>query len=905
MKSLINKISLFLFALLLVSCQDETGLTQSGRYGFAQFKMLKESSIASRDIVTDDELDRMFDAKKIQLTMSIDGKAITQSLELHAFDEETAEFGLRSEKIELLEGEYTISSFRLFDANDVSIYTSSVTGDDSEFIVKPLILNEKVLPVIAKERGHIKFLFTKEEEELSRATGLEENIDFAQVKYASVELVNPRNFTEKIVLDSVDLKTQMAPDEAQILRLSLISTGTHMMPAGQWKVNSVTFRDRYGKAITSSSYKPAEEIYEVKDNQTQEIHVKVGINMEAAYIKDYQALKAIWEALDGKNWSYAGQIYPRGVNWNFNREIDLWGNQPGVKLHPNGRVSSINISEFGFRGAMPEELGDLTELLELYLGTHNDINGYAFNPDPAVVRIEGSAVNGNWEQQRQLVTKYDVEQRLKAITASAISPYMRAAYWHAGKEIPGGLIHNEKEFESLLKSGADIYKGYASDAPQARRNQTRADVSNGTICNGLTSLPASIGNLKSLQLLYIANGLLETLPQELANCEELVDLEVYNCTRMTSVPRVITDLPNLVSLNLSENKQIPSADMVAFYRELGLAEKARIDAALASGQTAEQGARIQLLYNVNNSMEELPAEIGHMYKIGLMMFSNNKISKIHAMPDIAPVQLFLDNNQITEVPDNFVDTRDMESIVFNNNQITKLPNLFSKDHVAPISSVSFAYNKIDGLSVSDEEFGGVYTKVLDLSNNNFTTFPTALYKAGSLIETLNLAVNRLTEIPEGALSHKSAAQTVTIDLHTNRLSKLPNDFNAENLPFVFGVDLSFNRFSEVPVGPMNSASLTVYVLRGQRDEQGNRCLKTWLNNIATHKGLRGYFIGSNDIRQVKDELSYLIYNLDISDNPNIQIDMSDVCPYIQAGMYNLYYDRTQDIRNCPILGIEN
>ncbi len=904
MKSLINKISLFLIAILLVGCQDETGLTQSGNYGFAQFKLLKESSLASRDIATDDELERMFDAKKIQITMSIDGKAITQSLELNAFDEETAEFGLRSEKVELLAGEYSVSSFRLFDANDLLIYTSSVSGDDSEFLVKPLILNEKTLPVIAKERGHIKFLFTKETEELSRAADLEENIDFIKVSYAAVELENPKNFTEKIVLDSVALKAEMVYDEVDNLRYRLTSTNTHLIPAGEWKVNTVTFKDRYGKNV-ASPYKPATEIYEIEDNQTQELHVKVGVNMEAAYIKDYQALKAIWDALDGKNWSYAGQIYPRGANWDFNREIDLWGSQPGVKLHPNGRVASLNISEFGFRGDMPEELGNLTELLELYLGTHNDINGYAFNPDPALVRIEGSAINGNWEQQRQLVTKYDVEKHLKTLTAQSISPYMRAAYWHAGREIPGGLIHNEKDFEALLKSGNDIYKGYASDAPQVKRNQTRADVSNGTICNGLTSLPASIGNLKSLQLLYIANGLLETLPQELANCEELVDLEIYNCTRMLTVPRVITELPNLVSLNLSENKQIPSADMVAFYRELGLAEKARIDAAVANGLTEEQGARIQLLYNVNNSMEELPVEIGYMYKIGLMMFSNNKISKIYSMPNIAPVQLILDGNQITEVPDNFVDTRDMESIIFNNNQITKLPNLFSKDHIAPISSVSFAYNKIDGLSVSDEEFGGVYTKVLDLSNNKLTTFPSALYKSGSLIETLNLAVNGLTEIPEGALSYPTASHTVSIDLHTNRLSKLPRDFNAENFPFLFGVDLSFNSFSEVPVGPLNCASLTIYVMRSQRDEDGNRCLKTWLNNIKTHKGLRGYFIGSNDIRLVKDELSYLIYNFDISDNPNIQIDLSDVCPYIQAGMYNLYYDRTQDIRNCPILGIEN
>ena len=904
MKSLINKITLFLLTILLVGCQDETGLTQNGKYGFAQFKLLKESALISRGIATDDELDRMFDAKKIQVTMSLEGKAITQSLELHAFDAETAEFGLRSEKIELLAGDYTISSIKLFDANDVLIYTSSLTDEDSEFEVKKLVLNEKVLPVVAKERGHITFLFTKEEEVLSRATESEENIDFRLVKYASIELANPRNFTERIVMDSVSLKAQMAHDELQNLRMILVSTDDHQITAGDWKINSVTFRDNSGKNIASKPYQPEDVIYEVKDNQTQELHVKVGVNMAAAYIQDYKALKAIWEALDGENWSYVGQNYPNGTNWNFDREIDLWGIQPGVTLHPNGRVAVINISEFGFRGAMPEELGQLTELLELYLGTHNDVNAHTFNPDPKTVRIEGSALRGNWEQQRELVRKYEVDKYLKSHQARAISPFMRSAYWHAGKEIPGGLIHNEKDFKALLKSGGDIYKGYASDAPRLSKPQTRADVTNGTICNGLTSLPSSIGNLKSLQLLYIANGLLETLPEELANCEELVDVELYNCSRMTSLPRVITKLPNLIVLNVSENKQVPSADIVGFFRELGLAEKAKIDEALANGLTAEQGARLQMLYCLNNSMEELPVEIGHMYKVGLMMFTNNKISKIHPMPGIAPVQLFLDGNRITEVPDNFVDTRDMESIGFSNNQITKLPNLFSKDHVAPISSVNFAYNKIDGLSVSDDEFSGVYTKTLDLSYNNFSTFPEDLYKSGSLIEVLNLAVNRIAEIPEGAFEYKNAAHTMTLDLHTNHLSELPSDFNGQNLPYLFGVDLSYNRFENVPIGPLNSSSLAVYVMRNQRDENGNRCLKNWLNNIGSHTGLRGYFIGSNDIRLVNDKLSYLVYDLDISDNPNIQIDLTDLCPYIQAGMFNLYYDRTQDIRNCPILDIE-
>ena len=63
-------------------------------------------------------------------------------------------------------------------------------------------------------------------------------------------------------------------------------------------------------------------------------------------------------------------------------------------------------------------------------------------------------------------------------------------------------------------------------------------------------------------------------------------------------------------------------------------------------------------------------------------------------------------------------------------------------------------------------------------------------------------------------------------------------------------------------------------------------------------------ISSNDIRKVDETLTPQLYILDIADNPNISIDVTKVCPYIEAGMYALFYDTTQDIRGCDALGIE-
>ena len=90
-------------------------------------------------------------------------------------------------------------------------------------------------------------------------------------------------------------------------------------------------------------------------------------------------------------------------------------------------------------------------------------------------------------------------------------------------------------------------------------------------------------------------------------------------------------------------------------------------------------------------------------------------------------------------------------------------------------------------------------------------------------------------------------------------------------------------------------------IRGQRDEQGERCLREWPTGVYQHTGLRGFYIGSNDLRKIDDTISTAIWTLDISDNPNITFDASDVCYAWENGAYILIYDKTQNITNCEAM----
>ena len=185
--------------------------------------------------------------------------------------------------------------------------------------------------------------------------------------------------------------------------------------------------------------------------------------------------------------------------------------------------------------------------------------------------------------------------------------------------------------------------------------------------------------------------------------------------------------------------------------------------------------------------------------------------------------------------------------------------------------------------------------------NPLKKYPTAFAKSNSLFEYLIVSACQIEEIPENCFDHKNAVNHMSFDFSYNRLKDMPKDFHAGNMPYLYGVDLSFNRFEKFPYYPLDAESLTVLSVRSQRNEKGERCLREWPQGIYQHKGLRGLYLGSNDLGVIDDTISTLCYYLDISDNPNIVFDASDICYAWQVGAYILYYDKTQTILNCDVM----
>lgn len=867
---------LFTLGFTVGSCSDDDeDMLQTG-YGYAQFKLYKSGLEETKGTrASTNELDYLRDAKKMKIVLinQEDGTEVMQTVGLEAMGDDS-EFGLRSAKLQLMAGTYQIIGFYLYKADGTAQDLKQILSGEPDKKTIITVLNGGLtvqdIHVKVVNRGMVKFTIIKNFLPSTRIA-LGEDYIFSDIKYINVTV--QEQFTKKdTTFENVAVKyTEKLDDNGTKISLA-VSDSLFRLSAGKYRVKNYLTKKKNKGSLEAGEVNGAD--FEVVDNVTTEVKVPVNFLKSTGSIKDYLVLKEIWEALKGpaipernqKGWSYSGVKYPLGANWNFDKDLDLWGDQPGVELDAKGRVTGLSIGAFAPEGDIPESLGELTELKTLSLGNHSDQVG-----DNIIEETMGTELT---EVQKNSVRNDFYNKFLKKdITLYFSEPIQDALKWQK-EGVPASFsqsVVNSKTSRPSLK-----------DVPVNR------------LTNGIRKIPASIGKLKNLQFLYIANGKFEGFEQgtDLSGLEKLTDLEIYNCPSMTKLPKELEQLPNLQSFNLANNPNLGD-----FHEDL---------AEFVASENISK--TLQIFYLTNNNLTVLP-DMSMVKKLGKLDCAYNKIKRIEKAfgSDVVLVQLSMDYNQIEELPrdenGSFCGYADVESFSFAHNKLKKFPNIFSSQSVYVMSSIDFSFNEIDGFEgEEDGSFNGVNANTIALGGNKLKKFPDILFKTNSQVSVLGLNGNGMEEIPKGTFSaSKYSYMMKTIDLTYNKLSKLPDDFNGRTMPFLYGVDISNNRFTEVPTGPMDAATLTVYAVRNQRDENGNRLLRNWPGNISLCPSLRQFCIGGNDLRKISDTISPYIVVFEIKDNPNISINLSNVCNMIKAGAYLLIYDPEQDIRGCDYL----
>ncbi len=885
-------LALVLCALSFVGCA-ETEDSLDADYGYVQFKLYKNETAPAMASTRAGNLDFLHEAHKVKVIMQREGSTIQQTLVLHSYSNENAAYGLRSDKLQLLVGDYRVIGYILYDKLDEELLSATVS---SEFTIVADGLVMHNLSVEVTERGRVSFRLVKPEGLTQPPTRSGESMGaypFSDIQAVSLTVLN-KNTKESFDINKVlvsyeeDFHDYTIDGSGYNAQTSYFTVDTVVwLKKGDYVVNGyVTYSDKKARVMLETVVDVvASEEFSVSDNGfTKDVSVTIQLDKTAEHIKDYLALKEIWEALDGPHWSYYGEAEAPGCNWDFNKDLDLWGQQPGVVIGANGRVESLSLAGMGARGYVPDAIGQLTELAVLSLGTHDELlGGHLFEDVSADMTIE----------QKQAIRMDYHDKFLARDARERLSDILQEQVNRDGKQ-------------PAIKPSSRI---------------TTKDVQFGKKTNQIRGISRAMMRLTKLQQFYIANSPItvdsffvdikedtaypefyEEQEQNLwswSNLETLTDVEIYNCDSLTSLPMEMFDedgLPELQSLNIACNKGISADQLKKDW--IGIIE-------------GNSGDRLQLLYMGYNNLKEFPEHkyLSKMVKLGLLDCTNNQIETLHPFgKNVNLTKFYLDNNNIKSIPGYeesdsnkyFFGYYDVELFSCTNNKLKLVPDVFNAKSVNIMASVDFSYNQITGFE-NGNDHKGINAATISLSYNRLEEMPAVLFKTGSPVTTLVLSGNGMKRIPEGSMTGKYSHYLQTLDLSYNKLIDLPKDLWSNNIPYLYGIDLSYNCFKEFPYEPLDGAYLTTFGLRHQRDEQGNRTLKIWPTGLYTCPSLVAFYVGSNDLRKIEDTISPYLRYFEIKDNPNISIDLSDVCDYYRLGYNLLIYDKTQDIRGCDYL----
>lgn len=855
--------------------ESEVDSANGGNYGNVQFRLVKKTRA--------EQLDYLHDAYKVKVLLAQGNEQVNLSLLVNrAASDEIAEYGMNTEIGQLRVGEYDLQEYTVYNQTDeILIY-----GEPDEAIRFTVVaggLARPELPLATQPRGRISFKFIKDFVNApTRAGQQRDSYLFQEIATATVTLKNEATSqTQRIAgiecsysetLSEVDPETGEKPLQGYVT-----SNDTYPLEAGTWVLTTLELQDddeNILEYLEDLDQLPEPAVYTVEDNVETKAVVPVQVDCTQPHIRDYIALKKIWEKMNGEKWSWRGDsYYPEGANWDFNRDIDLWGTQPGVGLYANGRVAQLNLGGFNPSGAVPEELGELTELNSLYIGTHSDAMTDTMHPEYPMPSEYGATYASHYTGYRAEFDPWVQLNEGKLLNATRME--------RASAEVKARHAGTQNELfgrTEALKLGKTWKQ---SDA------QPYASVDYGYIMNHITSLPESIGNLTKLEYLYIANSTIESIPESVSKLESLTDLEIYNCPAMTKFPREIAQMKNLISINLGQNYQWDPDDMCE-----GLTE-------LFDGPSRE---KIQILYVDHCRLHTFPSNGSNLKALGLLEATGCGLKEFPAMgSDIRMVLLYLDHNDLTSLPNDFIGINDFEEISISYNKLTTFPSFFAGGEGYIGGTVNFEGNQISSMG---PDFKGILCQTLNLSYNRLTDLPVEFGPTESYIQQLNISANQLDSLRGESL--KGLSHTAALDLSMNKISKLPNVPLGSYMPYLTGINVNNNCFSSWPSFFFNGYGISVFLISDQRDpETAEKCLTEWPEGMEVYyPGLKQLDISGNDIREIDSFPTSLVY-LDIADNPNVSMTIpDDICNDIVNGYFTFICDQDQTgITGCPALGI--
>ena len=203
-------------AMSLVGCSDDDAAQQGDLYGYVQFKLYKSESAEGQGAVSRavEKLDRLSSAHKMKIVLQGSNSTITQTILLNSYNTETAEYGLRSDKMKLVAGDYKAIGFTLYNNKEEELLSADIENCNFTIVAGGLVTESLSVPVAG--RGKVSFKIVKNIAPLTRATEDDEVFPFGNIQ--SVDVTVQNQFTlEKTTFSNLptkyveDFKNDAAP----------------------------------------------------------------------------------------------------------------------------------------------------------------------------------------------------------------------------------------------------------------------------------------------------------------------------------------------------------------------------------------------------------------------------------------------------------------------------------------------------------------------------------------------------------------------------------------------------------------------------------------------------------------------------------------------------------------------
>lgn len=368
--------------------------------------------------------------------------------------------------------------------------------------------------------------------------------------------------------------------------------------------------------------------------------VEVIIDQPGILESDSLALVDLYNSCDGANWN-------NNDNW-LTGPVNEWSGITTTGV----RVTKLFLGSNGVSGDLPESLGDLTALDDLYLANNN------------ITSMPSSI--GNLTS----LTKFWIGWNPLTNVPGSFGNLVNLEELHLGFTNLGTLPESFGNLESLIWLA--LGDAGLNSLPSSFGNLTAVES-----CflwgNNLTELPAYIGGMTNLRFLHVSDNLLTTLPESIGDLQNLGWLLVEQ-NQLTSLPETFGNLSSLDTLKLSVNQLTSLPESFGNlsdlnYVSLSLNNLTELPASISNLETIEE------IYVDQNQLTSLPDDIGNLTTLRALTISSNNITLLpESMSDLVLLySFFANNNQIENIPVNIGNMTGLHFLGLDGNNIEVVP----------------------------------------------------------------------------------------------------------------------------------------------------------------------------------------------------------------------------------------